>query len=481
MLETGTARAVIFDMDGVLTDSEPLINASAVAAFGELGLEVEPADFRPFVGTGENRYLGGVAEKHGYSIDLPGLKRRTYEIYLDRVPSELEPFPGACELVRACRSAGLRIAVASSADRIKVEANLRKIGLPPEFWDAVITGEEVVNKKPAPDIFLRAAEQLGCSPAECVVIEDAVNGVQAAQAAGMACVAVAQSFDAAALRAADVVVPRIADLELATLDGVLLARRGEGQPTPSAGRMPEVSGSRPSARPYGFWATLGLGLAVSAVVVAAELTLIVLLGSVSAILGQGGVEMDWVYQQGLNWALATLISTPFLVGLTVLFAWMRRGLSVREYLALRSVRKRTLARWCLGLLLFAALSDGLTWGLGRPIVPEVMLEAYRTSVWPPLLWLAVVVCAPWGEELFFRGFLFKGWLHSPLGGWGTVLLTSLIWAVIHLQYDWYGMATIFAGGLLLGYARLRTGSLYPPILMHTLMNLLAMGQTTAFA
>jgi hypothetical protein len=133
------------------------------------------------------------------------------------------------------------------------------------------------------------------------------------------------------------------------------------------------------------------------------------------------------------------------------------------------------------LLTFALFSDLLTWVLGKPIVPEVMLEAYRTSVWPILLWVAVVICAPWGEELFFRGFLFKGWLHSPLGGWGTIFLTSLIWAAIHLQYDLYGVATIFVGGLLLGYARLRSGSLYPSILMHTLMNVLAMGQTAYFA
>jgi hypothetical protein len=98
-----------------------------------------------------------------------------------------------------------------------------------------------------------------------------------------------------------------------------------------------------------------------------------------------------------------------------------------------------------------------------------------------LLWVAVVVCAPWGEEIFFRGFLFKGWLHTSLGGWGTVVLTSLIWAAIHTHYDLYAITTVFAAGLLLGYARLRTGSLYPPILMHTLMNVVAMVQTAYFA
>jgi HAD superfamily hydrolase (TIGR01509 family) len=211
--------AVIFDMDGVLTDSEPLINAAAVAMFKEWGLAVQPQDFLPFVGAGEDRYLGGVAEKYQFPFDLPAAKRRTYEIYLGLVPTRLEAFPGAQGLVVRCRRAGLRLAVASSADRIKVEANLRQIGLPPETWDAVVTGEDVQAKKPAPDIFLAAAGRIGVAPAGCVVVEDAVNGVQAAKAAGMRCVAVAQTFAADRLQAADLVRPAIADVAISDLTG----------------------------------------------------------------------------------------------------------------------------------------------------------------------------------------------------------------------------------------------------------------------
>jgi beta-phosphoglucomutase len=211
--------AVIFDMDGVLTDSEPLINAAAITMFMELGLEAMPQDFLPFVGAGEDRYIGGVAESHRFPIDLAAAKRRTYEIYLELVPDQLEVFPGAQKLVARCRESGLKVAVASSADRVKVAANLEKIGLPIESWNAVVTGEDVVNKKPAPDIFLRASELLGIAPAQCVVVEDAINGVQSALAAGMRCVAVAQSFPPERLTAAHLVRQRIGDVSIKDLLG----------------------------------------------------------------------------------------------------------------------------------------------------------------------------------------------------------------------------------------------------------------------
>jgi len=214
---TSNIRAVIFDMDGVLTDSEPLINEAAIAMFKEKGLTVQPDDFIPFVGAGEERYVGGVAEKYNFPLDPVEGKHRTYEIYFDLVPNKLQAFPGVHELVEACRGAGLLVAVASSADGDKVRVNLQNIGLPNESWDAVIGGELVEHKKPAPDIFLLAAKRLGVDPAECVVVEDAVNGIQAAKAAGMRSVGVAHTLPAKDLQAADVVKEKIADVTISDL------------------------------------------------------------------------------------------------------------------------------------------------------------------------------------------------------------------------------------------------------------------------
>ena len=155
--ETRRIAGVIFDMDGVLVESEPFIAEAAVRMFAEKGVAVRPEDFRPFIGMGEDRFLGGVAEARGVVLDLPRDKVRTYEIYLELIQGRLEPLPGVADFIGRCRSLGLRLAVASSADRMKVEGNLRQLGLPSGTFDAVVVGEDIVRKKPAPDIFLEAS------------------------------------------------------------------------------------------------------------------------------------------------------------------------------------------------------------------------------------------------------------------------------------------------------------------------------------
>jgi len=211
-------QAILFDMDGVLTDTEPVINAAAVAGLREFGVNAKSDDFLPFVGTGEDRYIGGVAELHGVRY-APEMKRRVYEIYLEILPAMIHPVPGVQELLDALRARHIPMAVATSADRIKMEANLRAIHVPLDWFGALVVGEDVARKKPAPDIYLAAAAKLGMAPAACCVVEDAVNGIVAAKAAGMRCVGVESSFPAAVLAPAgpDCIRPAIAAVTLADL------------------------------------------------------------------------------------------------------------------------------------------------------------------------------------------------------------------------------------------------------------------------
>lgn len=193
-------EGIIFDMDGVLCDSERFICEAAIRMFLENhGVQVHPDDFLPFVGTGENRYLGGVAEKHGIALDLERDKRHTYAVYLEIIRGRLEPLSGVREFIAECRRRGLRLAVATSADRIKMEGNLREIGLPAETFDVCVNGLDTERKKPHPDIFLLAASRLGLPGERCVVVEDAPNGIAAGKAAGCRCLGLTTSFPAEVL------------------------------------------------------------------------------------------------------------------------------------------------------------------------------------------------------------------------------------------------------------------------------------------
>ncbi|XP_010414996.1 PREDICTED: NHL repeat-containing protein 2-like [Camelina sativa] len=195
--------AVLFDMDGVLCNSEELSRRAAVDVFAEMGVEVTEDDFIPFTGKGEAKFLGGVASIKGVQgFDTDALKKRFFEIYLDKyaTPESGIGFPGALELVTECKNRGLKVAVASSADRIKVDANLKAAGLSLTMFDAIVSADAFENLKPSPDIFLAAAKILGAPTSECVVIEDALAGVQAAQAANMRCIAVKTSLSEAILK-----------------------------------------------------------------------------------------------------------------------------------------------------------------------------------------------------------------------------------------------------------------------------------------
>ena len=208
----GRLRGVIFDMDGVLVLSEPILARAAAAMFAEKGYVVRHEEFHPFIGMGEDRYLGGVAAARGIPFDAPVDKARTYDLYLELIRGRLQPLPGVVEFVADCRRKGYKTAVASSADEVKVRANLREIGLPFESFDAVVDGTMVATKKPSPAIFLEACRRLALEPSQCLVVEDAIAGVAAAKAAGCRCLAVTTSFGRADLTQADWIADGLDDV-----------------------------------------------------------------------------------------------------------------------------------------------------------------------------------------------------------------------------------------------------------------------------
>jgi membrane protease YdiL (CAAX protease family) len=133
------------------------------------------------------------------------------------------------------------------------------------------------------------------------------------------------------------------------------------------------------------------------------------------------------------------------------------------------------------ILGYGVLADTVTYFSGREVVPEFMVRAHETAYFEPLLWLGFVFAAPIMEEAFFRGFLFKGIEYSRLGPIGAIIVAALGWSLLHTQYELFYIAVTFGGGLVLGWARFSTQSVYVPIVMHVLWNFVATAQVTVYA
>jgi len=216
---------MIFDVDGVVADTEVLNARASVMMFSELyGTQVQPEDFRLFVGTGDERYVKGVAEQYGVEIDTAtAVERRKQNFFRLLRDEPLPAMPGVIELVQAARRADdVKVAVATSGNKDKQFPVIEGTGLKLEWFDAVITGEDVTRKKPDPQIYLVTAGRLGIAPELCVVFEDAPAGVAAAKAAAMKCVAVTSSVEAEKLQEADLVVDSLAALNLEQLREMLV-------------------------------------------------------------------------------------------------------------------------------------------------------------------------------------------------------------------------------------------------------------------
>ena len=192
-------KAVLFDMDGVLIDSEEYMAKTGVRTLRKYGIEAKESDFAEFVGCGETRYVGGVAEKYGVPY-CPEMKRYLYECYGEHVREEANIPDGVLDVLHTLRTRGYKLAVCSSADRVKVLMNLSAIGADETLFDRLVTGTDIRNPKPDPEIYLTGAAGLGLTPSDCIVVEDAPSGIRAAHAAGCRVIGLSTSFPAQYLR-----------------------------------------------------------------------------------------------------------------------------------------------------------------------------------------------------------------------------------------------------------------------------------------
>ena len=233
------------------------------------------------------------------------------------------------------------------------------------------------------------------------------------------------------------------------------------------------SGRVAAAMPYVATFAWGVVAFVAAQIAALAVLLWYRHGSLSAIVAAP--------YDGANVTLSVLVLNPVSIAVLWLAARLRSA-DPAEYLGLVRPRLGTAAIGAIGILVIIGATDALLFIGGRAIVSQFQVAAYTSAAtegWLPLLWFATIIVAPAGEEIMFRGYLFRGWVHSQRGAWIAIPLISLLWMGLHVQYDWTGMAEILAAGLFLGWMRWRSDSTLLTFLLHALFNLEGMFETMA--
>jgi uncharacterized protein len=226
-------------------------------------------------------------------------------------------------------------------------------------------------------------------------------------------------------------------------------------------------------RIWGYWATLGWALLAFIVsqCVAIALLLWLWVADVETLLAN---PFD-----GVTVTLFLLIANPIMIAVIALAVRCARA-PLAEYLALVWPPRREIIVGIVALVAVIAIGDALLLLSGRDLVTSFQTQSYATAAaegWLVPMAAAAIILAPAGEEVMFRGFLFRGWARSERSAWPAIVVISVLWAVLHVQYDWAGMLQIFIVGLFLGWIRWRSGSTLLTFVLHALFNLEATVET----
>jgi uncharacterized protein len=218
---------------------------------------------------------------------------------------------------------------------------------------------------------------------------------------------------------------------------------------------------------WGYWTTLGWSVVAF---------LVGQFAGFGVLLWLRGGEWDSLLQTPFDGVLVTtfiVISNPITIAVLAIAVRITQS-DLSEYFALHWPSGRDLSFGVVGLVVLIAASDALLYLTGRDLVTSFQLQSYTTAAaagWLLPMLAAAILIAPAGEEAMFRGFLFRGWARSSRSAWPAIVVISVLWAMLHIQYDWTGVLQIFVVGLFLGWMRWRSGSLTLTFLLHALFNL----------
>lgn len=208
-------KAFIFDMDGVIIDSEPLHYEVDIEIMKYFGHEIQHEYLDQYVGMTNPEMWKHIREDFQMIQSVEEIIERQLARKISALRAlEIEPIEGIRQLIADIKSKGLLVGIASSSPRVFIEEVVSKFGIADQF-DCIVSGEEVPAGKPAPDVYLEAAKELGVHPADCLVLEDSRNGIIAAKAAGMRCIGyVNLNSGNQDLSQGDEVVHKVSDIKL---------------------------------------------------------------------------------------------------------------------------------------------------------------------------------------------------------------------------------------------------------------------------
>ncbi len=213
-------EAIIWDMDGVLADTAPYHFRAWQEIFGKRGVKFTREDFKHAFGIRNDAIIRRALGKEISQDEIEAIARRKEKTFRRMIGQNIKPIPGAVKLLKALDESGVKMALASSTPIENIRLITGSLGIA-DCFQAIVSGHEVTEGKPSPQVFLLAARRLGVKPGNCIVIEDAVAGVTAAKKAGMYCVAIATTHSKESLKQADLVVDTLEIVTVKDLENLL--------------------------------------------------------------------------------------------------------------------------------------------------------------------------------------------------------------------------------------------------------------------
>lgn len=207
-------KAVIFDMDGVISKTQQFHSGTESELLEKLGIHITSQEIiNRYAGTPDRLTFKYILDEHGVSANIQDLLQKKWQIMEEKIKNNLHPIDGVVPLVKNLFDNHFLLAVASTSPHTFIKRVLQEVGVK-QYFPVITSGDEVKLGKPNPEIFLLTAQRLKVAPRDCLIIEDATNGVRAAKAAGMKCIAITTTHERERLNEADLIIDSFSELTI---------------------------------------------------------------------------------------------------------------------------------------------------------------------------------------------------------------------------------------------------------------------------